>query len=293
MQSESLFIEKEDYKLHLKHFWTVKNAPSVFLVHGSIEDGKIFYSKSGKGLAPFLAENGFNVFVADLRGRGKSTPHPSVHNNFGHTSAFEEDIPDFIEKIKDNTGKEPEHWISHSWGGVHFMAYLAKNDAPDLKSIVFFASKRDIRVQNLKKWINVNILWLGICTLITKTKGYLPAKKYNIGSADEAKDYFLEVNKWVRSRDWKDLRNGFDYAAALQSKSLPPILSITGAGDTHTGHPIDCKRFLKELGNQNNFTFKVIGKNQGYKNDYDHINLLTHRDAKDDHFLEVLEWLRD
>lgn len=293
MQSESLFIEKENYQLHLKRFYTLENAPSVFLVHGSIEDGKIFYSKSGKGFAPFLAENGFDVFVADLRGRGKSKPHPSRDNNFGMESAFEEDIPDFIEKIKNITGKEPDHWVSHSWGGVHLMAYLAKNEAPNLKSMVFFGSKRDIRVRNLKKFLIVDLLWFGYCTFLAKTKGYLPARKYKIGSADEAKDYFLEVNKWVRSRDWKDLRDDFDYAAALQSKTLPPILSITGANDKQIGHPIDCRRLLKELGDQDNFTFKVIGKKQGYKHDYDHINLLTHKDSKEDHFREVLEWLRD
>jgi len=291
MHSESLFIEKENYKLHLKRFWSTDNAPSVFLVHGSIEDGKIFYSKSGKGFAPFLAENGFDVFIADLRGRGKSTPHASIDNNFGHASAFEKDIPDFIKKIKSTTGKEPKHWVSHSWGGVHLMAYLAKNEAPDLKSMVFFGSKRDIRVQNLKKWLVVDLLWFGFCTFLAKTKGFLPARQYKIGSADEAKNYFLEVNKWVRSRDWKDLRDGFDYASALQSKKLPPILSITGASDRQIGHPVDCQRLLKEIGDQDNFTFKVIGKKQGYKHDYDHINLLTHKDAKDDHFREVLEWL--
>ncbi|WMN07320.1 alpha/beta fold hydrolase [Marivirga arenosa] len=293
MQSESLFINKEHYKLHLKRFWKQENAPSILLIHGSIEDGKIFYSKSGKGLAPFLAANGFDVFVADLRGRGKSTPHPSANHNFGHASAFEEDIPDFIEEINRTKGQGPHHLISHSWGGVHLMAYLAKNDLEDLKSLVFFGSKRDIRVKSLKKWWTVNVIWFGFCTFLAKTKGYLPARKYKIGSADEAKDYFLEVNKWVRSKDWKDHRDGFDYAAALQSKNIPPILSITGSSDTEIGHPVDCKRLLKEIGDQENFVFKVIGKKQGYQHDYDHINLLTHKDAKNDHFKEVLEWLKN
>ena len=97
----------------------------------------------------------------------------------------------------------------------------------------------------------------------------------------------------MRSRDWKDLRDGFDYAATLQCKTLPPILSITGANDQQIGHPVDCKRLLKEIGDQDNFTFKVIGKKQGYKHDYDHINLLTHKDAKDDHFREGIGVVKD
>ena len=46
------------------------NAPALLLIPGSIENGHIFYSKSGKGFAPWMAERGFDVFVADLRGRG-------------------------------------------------------------------------------------------------------------------------------------------------------------------------------------------------------------------------------
>src|SRR5690554_4435560 len=100
MQSESIFIEKESYRLHLKRLWTQKDTPALFLLHGSMEDGKIFYTESGKGLAPFLAENGFDVFIGDLRGKGQSTPLISAENNFSQATAYLEDIPDFLDEIK-------------------------------------------------------------------------------------------------------------------------------------------------------------------------------------------------
>ncbi|PTB97869.1 hypothetical protein C9994_00645 [Marivirga lumbricoides] len=97
--SESHFIEKEGYNLHLRRFFTPDAKASIFLLHGSIEDGRIFYSKSGKGLAPFLAQNGYDVFVADLRGKGKSTPNISPESDFGQKEAIMEDMPAFMDYI--------------------------------------------------------------------------------------------------------------------------------------------------------------------------------------------------
>ena len=72
---------------------------------------------------------------------------------------------------------------------------------------------------------------------------------------------------------------------------FPPVLSITGVNDKCLGHPIDVKNFLDEI-NGPTLEFKVIGKKTGFKNNYDHINLLTHPQAPEDHFLMVLEWLK-
>ncbi|HYX81614.1 MAG TPA: alpha/beta fold hydrolase, partial [Gemmatimonadales bacterium] len=63
----------------------------VFMLHGSIENGRVFYSASGKGLAPYLAQHGFDVFVPDLRGRGASTPHVGRHSSYGQTEIIVEE----------------------------------------------------------------------------------------------------------------------------------------------------------------------------------------------------------
>jgi len=75
LTEESLYIAiNNTEKLHLKRFFNDKMGQPVVMLHGSIENGKIFYSSSGKGLAPFLADQGYDVFVPDFRGKGKSTP---------------------------------------------------------------------------------------------------------------------------------------------------------------------------------------------------------------------------
>ena len=68
---------------------------------------------------------------------------------------------------------------------------------------------------------------------------------------------------------------------------LPPIFSITGANDQLLGLAEDCQRLLDEAGAESKV--RVIGKKQGNLNDYDHIGLLTHKDAIKDHFPLVLD----
>lgn len=288
---DSHFIAKNNYQLHFKRIYQQTDGPSIMLIHGSMEDGRIFYSKSGKGLAPFLAEMGFDVFVIDLRGKGKSTPSINSSSTFGQREAILEDMPDFIQGISKISGNKPSFFITHSWGGVIALSYIARFSYPELKGMVFFGSKRDVRVINFKRLLNIDLLWNIVGTFLVKRYGYLPSVKYKVGSDNESKNFYHEVNRWVYSKDWTDHLDGFDYALTLKEKNLPPILSITGAKDTHSGHPKDVKRLLFEIGDQDIHQFQLIGKKQGFKHDYDHINLLTHKEARNDHFMQVYQWL--
>src|SRR4026208_2216064 len=126
-EEDSLFIPlHEKDLLHLKRFCGNPLGPVIFMLHGTIENGRIFYSKNGKGLAPFLAKQGYDVFVADLRGRGLSTPSISRNSKFGLTECIQEEIPAFLDEIKKIRGDAPLHWIAHSWGGILLLSYYAR-----------------------------------------------------------------------------------------------------------------------------------------------------------------------
>ncbi|MBL7685765.1 MAG: alpha/beta hydrolase, partial [Deltaproteobacteria bacterium] len=60
MKIESIFIPTlQPHLLHLRRFYTQEEAVKIWMLHGSVENGKIFYSENGKGLAPYLAQQGF------------------------------------------------------------------------------------------------------------------------------------------------------------------------------------------------------------------------------------------
>jgi predicted alpha/beta hydrolase len=268
--------------------------PAILLVHGAIENSRIFYTQKGKGLAPFLAENGFDVFVTDLRGKGKSTPPAHTGKiKAGQYEVIMQDLPALVEKIRSlKTAQAAIHVMAHSWGGVLLAAWYARfADAnPDIRSMVFFASKRKIYVHHIKRWFMVDLMWSGVGSLATWLMGYLPAKKLKMGSDDEPGKFFFECNKWVYSNQWIDPRDGFDYKEAFKKIHFPPVLSLTGANDHSLGNKYCVKKMLDEIGPKE-FTCLVLSKENGNRQNYGHIDILTHPDAREDHFQAVLNWL--
>ena len=291
LQKESIYIPvTATDTLHLKRFSKNQQGPPVLLMHGSIENGHIFYSKSDKGFAPYLAQQGYDVFVADLRGRGKSKPPVSGDSDFGLTHILEEDFPAFINKIKDLKGDVPQFWGAHSWGGVLMLAYLARPVVPvKVQAMAFFATKRRISIWSPKKFFMIDVMWNWVGKAAVAATGALPAKQLMMGSDNETRLTHRQTHEWVVSKRWLHWHDGFDYAAALQQMEVPPTLYLAGADDKVLGHPMDVERLLLETGSEQ-AAFRVLGKANGHLHNYDHITILTYKDAVRDHFPMVVNW---
>lgn len=293
VQSESYFVKiNSTEEIHLKRFFSDGQGPPVFMVHGSIENGKIFYSSSGKGLAPYLALNGFDVFVADLRGRGLSQPAISRYSKHGLSEILRDDFPAAIRKIKEIKGDVPQHWIAHSYGGVLMLAYIARqSESVKINSLVFFGTKRRIAVFNLQKVWMIDILWNVVSRVAIALKGFLPAKEMKIGSDNETKKSHRETVFWVENKQWLDWYDHFDYSAALKKIILPPALYLAGANDKVLGNPEDIKCLINETGKQNH-EFMILGKRNKNLRDYGHNDILSHPDALADVYPISLNWLK-
>ena len=288
--AESIMIPLNEEQLHLKRIYKDTKGIPVFMLHGAIENGRIFYSNSGKGLAYFLADRGYDVYVADTRGRGKSEPRISAASTYGQTETITEEIPAFLKAIEEKRGEEKLHLIAHSWGGVLLSSYLARfagQHAP-VHSAIYFGTKRTVQVWNWQRVFFIDLMWNLVGRRITKRKGFLPAK---LGSDNETEKSHRHSLAWVRKSAWIDPEDGFDYGHKIRGVSLPPTLYLTGVKDACLGHPEDVKRFIEESGDHR-YEFKVAGKKFGNHHDYGHIDLLTHPDAAQDQFQTVLEWLK-
>ncbi len=294
-QEASLFLPVSPTdQLHLKRFYSTPLGPPVFLLHGSVENGRVFYSNNGKGLAPFLARHGLDVYVGELRGRGRSRPPIGRHAQYGQTEAICEDLPTMVQAIQELRGDVPQHWIFHSWGGVLAFSMLARRPEwiPRVESITCLATKRRIRVFNLKKFFIIDLLWNRLARFITSLWGFLPAKSLGMGSDNETKKSHLQNVLWVRAASpWLDSDDQFNYGEKIQGLDLPPTLHLVGSRDAYLGNPKDVRDFLSETGTKK-FHYELLSRKNGHRRDYDHLDILTHPDAEQDHFPMILRWIQ-
>lgn len=293
-QSESVFLPLNDTDtIHVKRWFSSKSGQAVLLIHGSIENGRIFYSENGKGFAPYLADLGYDVFVPDLRGRGKSTPSIGPNSDFGQMDMVMTDIPFLVSYVKHEKGADAM-WIgAHSWGGnLALASYVRFPQMADIKGFILLGVKRRVTVWNMERIVKLSFGWRIVAPIAIAIKGFLPAVQLKLGADNETQGLFNETNYWLDNKFWKDPRDGFDYGEALSKVAVPPVLSLTGAADQVLGHPQDCQNLVNEL-NIADGTFKVIGKATGHLHDYDHINLVTHKDAGKDQFSMIAEWMKE
>ncbi len=297
LKYESIFVKPNELdNLHIMNIYTddskKEDKTPIFMFHGSMEDGKIFYTLKEKGLAPFLAKVGYDVYVVDKRGRGKSTPSISRKSKYSQKEVLTEDIPAFLKKIEElNSNKQI--WITHSWGGVLVNAYLTRNPQyiEKVDKIIHFASKRRIATVNKQRFFQIILMWGFSFKVLSYLYGYLPSKEIKVGSENEPINEYLDTTIWVRKKKWKGIYDKFNYTEKLKTLKLPKSLYVSAMDDLILGNPKDVRIFMNESGIGEKEEM-ILSEKNGNLHNYDHINLLTHKDAPKDHFIKIVDWLK-
>ena len=290
-QQSSHYLDMQQYQLHLRRLLPMQQgiAP-VLMLHGAIENGRIFYSPSGKGLGCFLADHGFMVYCADFAGRGLSRPHVSEGFAQSQQQMITRDIPALIEHLY-QLHQQKVIVIAHSWGGVVAAASLARFPAlaARVEAKVCFGTKRVISVKSIGRSLKIDLVWNTLAPWLSRKHGYFPARKWRVGADDEPAQFLQDTVQWIKGADYRDLSDQFDYAAASQQLAWPPVWHFAAENDRLLGHPGDVKAFIAETAPQAKYT--LLGRSQGYQHNYDHISMLTHPRAVTEHFVQLRDWL--
>ena len=148
----------------------------------------------------------------------------------------------------------------------------------------------------MRNWAWFYSIWFGwdrLSPWVIRKHGFLDAVKYRIGADNISAGTFRETQARVRAGDeWKHWKDGFDYRAAFAEMELPPCLYLAGKKDRVLGHPTDVKLLMQETGAHQPAKFHLLSKSNGHRNNYGHIDMLTHKDAPQDHFPMAVKWLR-
>ncbi len=283
-------------QLHLRRLWCGDKGRGepVLMLHGAAEDGHIFYSHSGLGLASWLARNGCEVFVPDLRGKGKSWPAINQHSDFGFHEVVTEDIPALAAAVTRCAGGREQTWITHSLGGALAAAAIARSGPETLgvRQLAHFAARRRIRAGGLRRRLLVDVLWSRIGRIAVAIEGYLPAPALRLGTARESRRSFLDGLRWAREEAWLDPEDGFDYGATLAAGGLLAVGALALEGPRAAVGVEDVRDFMHEIGHHDG-RLLIVGSAAGGGGDYSHTGLLVHPEAENELFPQLLDWMRE
>ncbi|MFA7555506.1 MAG: alpha/beta fold hydrolase [Spongiibacteraceae bacterium] len=298
INSESLTVLTSSVdQLQLRRFYRDKHqlGTPVFMLHSVLHDGDIFTGgmNSNSGLAYYLARLGYDVYVASLRGKGRSWPGLSAKSVYGCHQAIQQDIPAFIKKIVSLRGDRPQIWIGHGWGSVLLCSYYARHGSAvcSVEKMVHFAARRRLQVDNFYKRLVINIMWRTIARQLVRVVGYMPAKLLLMGTSNESSKNYRDYLYWSDSDDWCDPEDSFDYGEAIRRQQLPPSFYFAAHSDQIYGDPADVREFLRELG-PHDARLLVLSKAGGNQQNYGHQSLLRHKSCELDHFSLLKDWLR-
>lgn len=105
--------------------------PAVFLVHGIGVNHTNWDFRPEVSLASALQDEGWDVWVVELRGDpGSLAPERRLRNRYTFDDYAERDLPAAVRRVEELTGQDGLYWVGHSLGGM--LMYATLSQEPDM-----------------------------------------------------------------------------------------------------------------------------------------------------------------
>lgn len=296
----------------------------VVLCHGMSSNRWDMDGPGQISLARYLYDRGYDVWVAELRGAGRSM-RPTWWNGKRYNWSFEDyvyhDAPALLRVVLRETGAEQVHWVGHSMGGMIAYAILIGPLAKKIASAVTLGSPTMTQVGH--PLLDVGIPYRGLLRLFPERvpvgtvarfaaplapwlARLLEKQIHELGWHEGNADVNLfrtlmltavddipcsllrEFARWYELRSMTDRYGMFDFTEHLE-RITTPILIVAGSRDGLT--PVEDLRTVYERVRSRDKQFRVVGKATGATNDYAHADLILGLHAPQDVYPLIADWL--
>jgi predicted alpha/beta hydrolase len=292
--------------------------PPVVLCPGYACNRHLIDFDERHSLARFLARQGFDAWVLELRGRGLSRPTPSCRTpwtwTFDDLAMF--DLPAAVDHVAGATGRRVA-WVGHSMGGLLLYAYLGRRAGDDVPvaagvtiaaPVVFPATSSELlhRIghvllqmpfsETIHQRLVLGALWHLVGHTSTLEIGMNPANVDRrvvgralpraIGNVPRRK--LQQLSHWSLAGEFSSADGRVDYRAALGGVRTP-LLVVAGSMD-RLATPAAVQRALEHLP-ERTAEYLEFGRAQGHSIDYGHVDLVLGRAAPAEVFPAIADWL--
>ena len=322
IKAESIWVSMPNgEQLHMRHLlpmpsdtdsFSSESPKRVFMLHGEAECGRIFYHDSGKGLAYHFAQQGYEVFVADLGGRGRSLGCDDEPSSLTVHDIVTDAIPRLLRAATQHCATvidesaasaasyskpaaiAPTIWVAHGFGGVLLSAAWARMSHAERTAtqMMFFSTRRQLQAKSRIANAVINAFCHPLAAKLVNWHGAFPAAQLRLGSANENTNWFSVYTDWISTNSWVDAEDGFDYQAALKANPIPPALHFATTADKLYSGMADVRAFINELGCHDSRMI-VANTISNSKRKYDHLSLLLDPAAVNDIFKDATDWLHE
>jgi pimeloyl-ACP methyl ester carboxylesterase len=292
----------------------------AFLVHGLGSNRHDLDCPDDRySLARYLHEDGFDVWIVELRGAGASNNRlKKAVRGFTIDDYIEHDLPAALALVERETGSGAVHWVGHSLGGSLAYPFIATNDArirsavtlgaPTMNALrhkhleftlpvaetllklvpYFWGYKRGAQVGSYALKLGAPLLAKVLFTLENCDLRDL-AKIGRVALDDVPNGVNLQMLEWYHARRMTSHYGTVDPIAALE-RTRTPLMVVAGSKDALT--PLEDVRIAYDRSGASSKELLVCGREHGFSSDYGHIDLVFGKKARDEVFPRIREWFR-
>jgi pimeloyl-ACP methyl ester carboxylesterase len=261
-----------------------KDRQPIVLVHGSFTNRGFWLSSQGIGLARYLVEAGFDVWLMEMRGHGLSPRNQAYKDNSLEHYATT-DVPAINEFVIEKTGLKPV-WLGHSMGGVLISTAIAAGTLPEIQvAAIALLGTQIVR----RRWYLQIPFVTSLGKLWFTLKSEMDGRKLKIGPENEPAGIAKEYLRWLGLLGrWRLKQNKTPLLSKWQGVDIP-VLAMVGKNDQSDPAKY-CERFFDLCGSDEK-VFKLLAKEEGFSRDFGHIDMVVSKDAAKEVWPELFRWL--